>query len=131
MRCEPRLSKWCDSVELRAKRSKWREPTELGAESFANFDLATRTNAGRIGEVGLDLIPFDNDVLSLEMGGCFRDLYLEQDTTSLYYVAKSLMRMQVGADACETFLVLAFSWVLLCAMLLDSIATGFLIQLPS
>jgi hypothetical protein len=49
---------------------------------------------GRIGAVGLALIPFDNDVLSLELDSNFRELYLEQDTTSLYYVAKSLMQMQ-------------------------------------
>lgn len=47
-----------------------------------------------IGEYHMDLIPFDDDVLSLEMDSCFRECYLDEDRTSLFYVARSLMKLQ-------------------------------------
>ncbi|KAF9182517.1 hypothetical protein BGZ51_004705 [Haplosporangium sp. Z 767] len=46
------------------------------------------------GEYHLDLIPLEDDVLSLEWDSTFKELYLDQDTTSIYYAAKSLMRLQ-------------------------------------
>ncbi|KAF9403342.1 hypothetical protein BGZ94_004644, partial [Podila epigama] len=46
------------------------------------------------GEYHLDLIPMEDDVLSLEWDSTFKELYLEQDTTSIYYAAKALMRLQ-------------------------------------
>ncbi|KAG0072288.1 hypothetical protein BGZ89_007173 [Linnemannia elongata] len=46
------------------------------------------------GEYHLDLIPLEDDVLSLEWDSTFKELYLEQDTTSIYYAAKALMRLQ-------------------------------------
>ena len=36
-----------------------------------------------MGDIKLDLIPFDNHLLSLELDASFRELYLERDTTSL------------------------------------------------
>jgi hypothetical protein len=47
-----------------------------------------------IAEIKLDLVPYDNDVLSLELGTSFRDLFLNQDPTELFYVAESMMRLQ-------------------------------------
>mmetsp|Transcript_14721 Transcript_14721/g.37457 ORF Transcript_14721/g.37457 Transcript_14721/m.37457 type:complete len:683 (-) Transcript_14721:54-2102(-) len=47
-----------------------------------------------IGELPLDLIPFDTDLLSLELGGSYRECFLENDCTSLFYVARSLMKLQ-------------------------------------
>lgn len=47
-----------------------------------------------VGQIELDLIPYDNDVLSLGIDSYFRELYLEEDTSSLYYVAQGLMRLQ-------------------------------------
>ncbi|KAF9906448.1 hypothetical protein BX616_000721 [Lobosporangium transversale] len=46
------------------------------------------------GEYHLDLIPLEDDLLSLEWDSTFRELYLDKDTTSIYYAAKALMRLQ-------------------------------------
>lgn len=48
----------------------------------------------RIGEYHLDLIPFDSDLLSLELSSSFKDIAVDGDRTSLFYVAKSLMKLQ-------------------------------------
>ncbi|CAG8822747.1 27871_t:CDS:2, partial [Racocetra persica] len=40
------------------------------------------------------LIPFEDDLLSLELDNTFRDLYLDGDYTSIYYVARALMKLQ-------------------------------------
>jgi len=46
------------------------------------------------GDYYIDLIPFEDDLLSLELDGSFRECFLEGDRTSLYHVSKSLMRLQ-------------------------------------
>jgi len=48
----------------------------------------------KTGEYHLDLIPFEEDVLSLEMPLSFRECFLDGDPTSLFYVARSLMKIQ-------------------------------------
>ncbi|XP_071092847.1 vacuolar protein sorting-associated protein 33A-like isoform X1 [Haliotis cracherodii] len=45
-------------------------------------------------EFNLELIPFDYDLLSMEMDNTFRDCYLDNDFTSMYYAAQSLMTLQ-------------------------------------
>ncbi|KNC51656.1 vacuolar protein sorting-associated protein 33A [Thecamonas trahens ATCC 50062] len=45
-------------------------------------------------EFAMDLIPLDDDVLSLEMESAFRECYLDGDRTALYSVATSLMKIQ-------------------------------------
>ncbi|KAJ3328092.1 hypothetical protein HDU93_001673 [Gonapodya sp. JEL0774] len=47
-----------------------------------------------IGEYHLDLVPLEDDFLSLEVEGSFRELYLEGDTTCVYYLAKAIMKLQ-------------------------------------
>eukprot|EP01104_Vermistella_antarctica_P001525 TRINITY_DN1158_c0_g1_i1.p1 TRINITY_DN1158_c0_g1~~TRINITY_DN1158_c0_g1_i1.p1 ORF type:complete len:617 (-),score=161.35 TRINITY_DN1158_c0_g1_i1:116-1966(-) len=47
-----------------------------------------------IGQFMLDLIPYDYDILSLELEGSFREVFLDGDATSLFYVARSLMKLQ-------------------------------------
>ncbi|ORX89440.1 vacuolar protein sorting-associated protein 33A [Basidiobolus meristosporus CBS 931.73] len=47
-----------------------------------------------IGEYHLDLIPFEDDLLSLELDNSFKELYLDGDNTSIYYVARAIMRLQ-------------------------------------
>lgn len=47
-----------------------------------------------IGGFSLDLIPFDDDILSMELSSSFREIYLDGDNTSLYYIAKSIMKLQ-------------------------------------
>eukprot|EP01112_Ceratiomyxa_fruticulosa_P014948 TRINITY_DN4340_c0_g6_i1.p1 TRINITY_DN4340_c0_g6~~TRINITY_DN4340_c0_g6_i1.p1 ORF type:complete len:617 (-),score=127.38 TRINITY_DN4340_c0_g6_i1:93-1943(-) len=47
-----------------------------------------------VGEYHLDLIPFDEDVLSLELDTAYRECLLDGDRTSLFYVARSLMKLQ-------------------------------------
>lgn len=45
-------------------------------------------------EFELDLIPFEEDLLSMEMDMSFREVFLEGDNSSLYYVARSLWNLQ-------------------------------------
>src|SRR3989338_5942274 len=47
-----------------------------------------------VGSFNLDLIPFDDDLLSLELDGSFRECFLDGDPTSLFHVARSLMKLQ-------------------------------------
>ncbi|KAL5017366.1 hypothetical protein ScPMuIL_006955 [Solemya velum] len=47
-----------------------------------------------IEEFSLSLIPFDYDLLSMEMETTFRECYLENDYSRLFHVAQSLMTMQ-------------------------------------
>jgi hypothetical protein len=48
----------------------------------------------KVGDYGLDIIPFDNDVLSMEMDGGYRECFLDGDKTSLLYIARAIMRLQ-------------------------------------
>ncbi|KAJ3118081.1 Vacuolar protein-sorting-associated protein 33 [Phlyctochytrium bullatum] len=47
-----------------------------------------------LGEFHLDLIPLDEDVYSLELDDAFRDLYLDGDVSPLYYLAKSILKLE-------------------------------------
>ncbi|TYZ67716.1 hypothetical protein PybrP1_002183 [[Pythium] brassicae (nom. inval.)] len=47
-----------------------------------------------IGEYRLDLIPLDDDVLTLELDGCFKELFVEDDKTQLATVAASIVKLQ-------------------------------------
>ncbi|EGC32075.1 hypothetical protein DICPUDRAFT_155993 [Dictyostelium purpureum] len=47
-----------------------------------------------IHEFPLDIVPFDEDVLSLELSNSYRELLLDGEKTSLFWVAKSLMKLQ-------------------------------------
>ncbi|KAI9353386.1 Sec1-like protein [Zopfochytrium polystomum] len=47
-----------------------------------------------ISEFHLDLVPLDDDVWSLELDDAFRELYLDGDTSAIYYVAKAMMKLQ-------------------------------------
>ena len=47
-----------------------------------------------VGEYKLDLIPFDDDVLTLELDACFREFYVDGDKTNLHTVAASLIKLQ-------------------------------------
>lgn len=48
-----------------------------------------------IGEYKLDLIPFDDDLLSLDLDSSFRELYVDNDKTSLHTVAASIAKLQI------------------------------------
>eukprot|EP00891_Asterochloris_glomerata_P003083 jgi/Astpho2/3083/fgenesh1_pm.00051_%23_32_t len=48
----------------------------------------------QVAEYPLNFIPFDSDVLSLEMEAAFKDLVVDGDPSSLYYTARGLMRLQ-------------------------------------
>uniref|UniRef100_A0A7S4KP01 Vacuolar protein sorting-associated protein 33A n=1 Tax=Paramoeba aestuarina TaxID=180227 RepID=A0A7S4KP01_9EUKA len=48
----------------------------------------------QIEEFPLDLIPFEKDVFSLELDDSYRQCTLEGDTTSLFYVARGIMKLQ-------------------------------------
>ncbi|KAG9304488.1 hypothetical protein G9A89_020052 [Geosiphon pyriformis] len=47
-----------------------------------------------LGEYHLDLIPFEDDLLSLELENTYKELYLDGDYTAIYYAAQALMRLQ-------------------------------------
>lgn len=47
-----------------------------------------------IGELHLDLIPLDDDLLSLEMDHSFKDLFVDGDTSCIYALAKAIMKLQ-------------------------------------
>ncbi|KAJ3151368.1 hypothetical protein HDU89_002207 [Geranomyces variabilis] len=47
-----------------------------------------------IGEYHLDLLPLEDDLLSLELDNSFRELYLDGDTTSIFSLAKAVMKLQ-------------------------------------
>eukprot|EP00638_Chattonella_subsalsa_P007875 CAMPEP_0117767068 /NCGR_PEP_ID=MMETSP0947-20121206/21366_1 /TAXON_ID=44440 /ORGANISM="Chattonella subsalsa, Strain CCMP2191" /LENGTH=652 /DNA_ID=CAMNT_0005590601 /DNA_START=6 /DNA_END=1964 /DNA_ORIENTATION=- len=47
-----------------------------------------------LSEFHLDLIPLDDDLLTLELPHLFRECYVEGDTSSLNIVARSLVKMQ-------------------------------------
>jgi hypothetical protein len=49
----------------------------------------------QVGEFNnLDIIPFDDDLLSLELPNAFREVYVDRDRTALYAVARALMKIQ-------------------------------------
>lgn len=45
-------------------------------------------------EFKCDLFPFDNDLLSMELAGSFKEFCLENDPTSLYQVAQAIQNLQ-------------------------------------
>ncbi|CAF2742750.1 unnamed protein product [Rotaria sp. Silwood2] len=47
-----------------------------------------------IDELNLDFIPIDTDLLSMESYDCFRDLYLNKDTTPIFNLAHGLITLQ-------------------------------------
>ena len=47
-----------------------------------------------IEELPLLLFPIDTDVLSLELESAFKEFHVENDPTSMYYVAKALVYLQ-------------------------------------
>jgi hypothetical protein len=46
-------------------------------------------------ELHMDLVALDTDVLSLDLNSCFYDAWHDDDSTSLFYTARALMKMQV------------------------------------
>ena len=57
-------------------------------------EQGVKDDIGRISEFQLELIPLDSDVLSMEWDSAFRELYLDGDTSHLYSIARSLMKLQ-------------------------------------
>lgn len=47
-----------------------------------------------IEEFKCDLFPFDNDLLSMELGASFKEFHLENDPTCLYQVAQAILGLQ-------------------------------------
>mmetsp|Transcript_710 Transcript_710/g.1667 ORF Transcript_710/g.1667 Transcript_710/m.1667 type:complete len:516 (+) Transcript_710:67-1614(+) len=48
-----------------------------------------------VADFNLDLVPLNNDVMSMETADSLRECSLHGDMTSLFYVAKGLMKMQL------------------------------------
>jgi len=47
-----------------------------------------------IGEYQLDLIPLEDDVLTLALDSAYKECFLEGDRTALFYLARSLIKLQ-------------------------------------
>ncbi|KAI8342285.1 Sec1-like protein [Chlamydoabsidia padenii] len=48
-----------------------------------------------IGDYAMDWIPYEDDLISMELDpATWKEIYLDGDTTSIYYAAKSLMKLQ-------------------------------------
>ena len=47
-----------------------------------------------IDELNLDFLPIDTDLLSMESKDCFRDLYVNQETTPIFNLAHGLITLQ-------------------------------------
>eukprot|EP01012_Entosiphon_sulcatum_P040779 TRINITY_DN5449_c0_g1_i1.p1 TRINITY_DN5449_c0_g1~~TRINITY_DN5449_c0_g1_i1.p1 ORF type:complete len:616 (+),score=132.33 TRINITY_DN5449_c0_g1_i1:1510-3357(+) len=45
-------------------------------------------------ELEMDVIPLDDDLVSMELDTGFRECYLDGDCSSLYYIARAIMKMQ-------------------------------------
>ncbi|XP_042904838.1 vacuolar protein sorting-associated protein 33A [Parasteatoda tepidariorum] len=56
--------------------------------------LSERGVCANIIEYTAELFPVDSDVLSMEWETSFKECYIDNDMTSMYYVAKSLMTIQ-------------------------------------
>ncbi|XP_054928617.2 vacuolar protein sorting-associated protein 33A isoform X1 [Dermacentor andersoni] len=58
--------------------------------------LEERGVYGELGieEYALELFPVDSDVLSMEMAASFKECHVEEDTTSMHYVARALITLQ-------------------------------------
>ncbi|XP_075543054.1 vacuolar protein sorting-associated protein 33A isoform X5 [Dermacentor variabilis] len=58
--------------------------------------LEERGVYGELGieEYALELFPVDSDVLSMEMDASFKECHVEEDTTSMHYVARALITLQ-------------------------------------
>jgi hypothetical protein len=47
-----------------------------------------------VSEFAMDMIPLEEDVLSLELYDAFADLYLRKDTSCLFSLSKAIMKLQ-------------------------------------
>ena len=45
-------------------------------------------------DLAMDLFAFEDDVLSMEIPSCFRECAVDNDRTSLYYIARAIMKLQ-------------------------------------
>ena len=88
-------------------RSAARAPRGAEPKTHAVYFVPRRTvvcervleEEGVLGEVSveelpIDWIPFEEDVLSLELGASFKECAVEGDRTSIFYVARALTRLQ-------------------------------------
>ncbi|XP_033123521.1 vacuolar protein sorting-associated protein 33A-like [Anneissia japonica] len=57
-------------------------------------ELGVYGNLNNIGEFGLELLPLDSDLLSMDMTSIFKECYLHRDPTGMFYMAKALMKIQ-------------------------------------
>eukprot|EP00501_MAST-03F_sp_TOSAG23-6_P001200 GSMAST32.ASY1.ANO1.1244.1 assembled CDS len=52
----------------------------------------------QLGDFPIDLIPFESDILSMELHSSYKDCFLLNDTTSLFYIARRVRRSEI--DVC-------------------------------
>eukprot|EP00941_MAST-03F_sp_MAST-3F-sp1_P001867 g1867.t1 len=96
-----------DMLMMKQIATQIREDPEKDSRRYALYFVPRRTficaqilkeegvfHDVQLGEFHVDLIPFENDVLSMELHTAFKECFLLNDTTSLFYVARSLMKLQ-------------------------------------
>jgi hypothetical protein len=54
-----------------------------------------RSSLATLDEFDLEMVPLDEDLISLELPDCFRECYLDKNRESLYYIAKAIMKLQI------------------------------------
>jgi hypothetical protein len=59
--------------------------------------LGVAGDVAHIAQFHFDLIPFDSDILSLELSPAFRELYIDGEISSLHSIAKSIIKLQTVA----------------------------------
>ncbi len=47
-----------------------------------------------LADLAMDLFAFEDDLLSMEIPSCFRECAVDNDKTSLYYIARAIMKLQ-------------------------------------
>ncbi|XP_035829204.1 vacuolar protein sorting-associated protein 33A isoform X2 [Aplysia californica] len=57
-------------------------------------ELGVYGSFASVEEFNLGLIPFDSDLLSMEMDESYKECYLQNDFTSMFFAAQSLMTLQ-------------------------------------
>ena len=97
----PRKTIVCERVlEVRPEGKKscfwshWRFGLTLHACSYLLQSAGVYGDITAMRDVNLSLLPLDSDCMSMELELAFRDYRLVGDTTSIFYVAHSIMQLQ-------------------------------------
>lgn len=60
------------------------------------YKLSEKLTHVTYGEFDMDLVPLDDDVISMELSDAFKNLYLDGDLSVLHWIAKSVIKLQTA-----------------------------------